>query len=175
MEELYAHLLQRCFPYKNKMEIYTHVLNLLRWVLWSTRPLRVAELDAALSIYQHEGSFKGESLGRGIGTNRLRFQITNLCYPIISIQQDDTVAIVHLTFKYFIQHWKGSGSDIQPLLSQLSETAASVNMAQACLAYLNEPQFLQYQDLLKDITDSATFDARYGLFGLCLTGLDIAL
>jgi len=170
VEKLYAHLLQRCFPDIENLEIYTPVLNILRWVLWSTRLLRVDELEAALHCYHHEGSSTAQSSTRDNATDRLRFQITNLCYPLISIQQDDTVTIVHLTFKYFVQHWDGSKSPIHHLLSQLSETESSHMMAQACLQYLNSPRFQKYQNLLEDIADSAKFDRQHCFFDYAALG-----
>lgn len=165
MTELYEHLLERCFPNDKGIELHAHALAILQWVLWSTRPLRIEELYLALNVSQATLTSKDGFCNEDIRIERLRFQIGTVCYPLLSIQQDSTVIIVHATFKDFIQQRTGSGSILaKSVISRLGEAGSSFKMAQTCLKYLNEPQFRHYQNVLEDVANSRKFDARYRFF-----------
>jgi hypothetical protein len=103
IDNLYVHLFQRCFPDKEEPEMYTWTLNILRWALWSTRPLTVMELEVAMQSDQLEPIESHLNSIEDLGMLRLRKHITTFCSPLISIQQDDTVIVVHLSFKHFVQ------------------------------------------------------------------------
>jgi ankyrin repeat protein/tetratricopeptide (TPR) repeat protein len=167
---LYAHLFQRCFADQQETGMYTKTLNILRWVLWSTRPLTVMELDVALHPNKLEDFSTDHNSSEGLRTERLRVHIYTFCCPLISIQQDDTVTAVHLTFRYFVQQWKRLDSPIHQLVYQLSETQSSLVMAASCLQYLNNPQFQQFQILFDDIADSLALSEQYCFFDYAVFG-----
>ena len=103
------------------------LLVLLRWIFHATRPLTIAELGDALTV---EDENLGESslpmaAQSGISSDILHVMI-KLCYPILLLQ-NDTVSLLHTTFKDLIQENKFSGaSEIIGYTDEEDNAAAAI-------------------------------------------------
>lgn len=109
VELMYKHMLARLeesLSRNNDQKGLDMVVGILRWTIWAVRSLMLKELCIALSMRTHTRTlhipddFK-MNLNRSIA--KVRRQITTVCYPLLRIQQDDTVAITHSVFKDYVR------------------------------------------------------------------------
>ena len=167
-ENLILHLLEQCFLGDGDGEKHAYALCIFQWVLWSRRPLHIHELALALAVAAsgEEASENGYGPMAETQIQMLRHQIGTLCYPLITVQQDGSVAVVHSAFKEVISHrpMKELPPSIELVISKLEEPVASLQMAKTCLRYLNGRQFHQFAHVVADMPNAKIFDARYPFF-----------
>jgi len=158
------------------------VTSILCWTIWAVRSLRIEELCIALEI---ETQVRGLNTSNRVHANldgavaRVKRQINRLCYPLLRIQQDDTVAVARSTFKDFITGLDQSSQSLGPILSRLRSTEAARTIAQCCLSYLLREPFENYNSILNDDFSGEKFDSEhkfyaYAAFNLKTHGVQAA-
>ncbi|KAL8721859.1 MAG: hypothetical protein Q9225_001536 [Loekoesia sp. 1 TL-2023] len=167
IEDMYKHLIRRIednLAQKNDHGGLQVVKNILSWTLWAARSLKVGELCVALLFGEQAKSSSAQAdvhtYLKGAMT-RLRHQINQLCYPLLRIQQDDTVAIAHSTFKDCMANLDSNAPDAGLLLPGLSSAAASRMISQCCLSYLTQRKFEDYSSVIKDDFNAKDFDVEH--------------
>ena len=191
VQVMYKHILGRLeetLVRNNDQDGLRLVTSILCWTTWAVRSLKIEELCIVLEV---------ETRAQGLSTTdhfyanldeavaRVKRQIKTICYPLLRIQQDDTVAITHSTFKDFISGLDQNSQSLGPMLSKLRSTEAACTMTQCCLLYLLRKPFEDCNKILNDDFDEERFDSEhkfyaYAAFNLkthgaqAAPGLDVA-
>lgn len=121
-------------------------INILRWILFASRPLSVRELAEALALPAHEilADFAMDRIPQHLDQDFVDHQILRLCGSLIEVRRHSsrpwkvTRATVHLSHfsvkEYLINEMdKSSASELRLILNPLQ---GHEELARACLQYL---------------------------------------
>jgi ankyrin repeat protein len=113
---------------KIKSEDHKNAANMLQWVTWAIRPLTLEELAVAIAI--RPGKTSMSAMEDEMETN-LRRVLTLFFGPMLKIESDDTVHLVHQSAKDFL-----IDGNFLPAF-RLSPMESNMNLALSCLTYLS--------------------------------------
>lgn len=121
---------------------YTRTLNMLRWTVFSFRPLTVAEITEALMVHPESSGISQEEWPDEVNEEYIQEEIKGLCGSLVNIQASpkedpslSTVHLAHASVKEFLITMLDS--TLQDHHSELAET---------CLRYMNFSQVWQHDE-----------------------------
>jgi hypothetical protein len=109
-------------------EDHKNAANMLQWVTWAIRPLTLEELAVAIAI--RPGKTSMSAIEDEMETN-LRRVLTLFFGPMLKIEPDDTVHLVHQSAKDFLIE-----GNFLPAF-HLSPMECNIKLALSCLTYLS--------------------------------------
>jgi hypothetical protein len=149
-------------------EFLEDAIEILRWVVWASRPLNLQELAIAIAIRPEHTSMS--TLWSGMETD-LRRVLLSTFGPLLRVQEDGTVHLVHQSAKDFLSNPKPTGEGFEyntELHPPYQET--NLHIAIHCLIYLSFEEFeirppirtWYYRDVLKGFLHDNPFLAYSG-------------
>ena len=177
VEIMYKHMLARLeesLLRNNDQKVLEMVVGILRWTIWAVRSLTLEELCIALSMETHTRTLRTPDdvkMNLNGSIAKVRRQITTVCYPLLRIQQDDTVAITHSTFKDYVCGLEQISPNLGLISSRLRLTEAACTLTRSCLSYLL--LFDDYKLIIRDDFDVEKFDSEHKFYAYAAFNLKI--
>ena len=123
---------------KIRKEDETAAQLILRWVVWALRPLRLQELTIAIAILPRHTSMSSMEDDMHLDMRRV---LRIVFGPMLRIEDDDTVHLVHQSAKDFLvsMNTPNQGGVYSDLLHTfaLSSAKSNLQLVTSCLAYLS--------------------------------------
>jgi len=119
---------------KIRMEDRQLAQTILRWLVWAVRPLTLQELRIAIAILPEHTSM----LSMEDDMHRDLRKVLRLVFgPLVRIDDNDTVHLVHQSAKDFLSNMNTQkGGDLSDQYFCLSSTESNHQLATSCLTYL---------------------------------------
>jgi Ankyrin repeats (3 copies)/NACHT domain len=145
MEELYRNILSRL---DTKRTEFRRIM--LQWVLFAERPLTMEEFRIVITMNHQPGEYDSEAaVVKAVDLNRLKLQIESHCGGLVEFNSSDVsdkhtvIQLIHQSAKDFLL--KNSSDWFSPIGvgSHDWESAAHLQLAETCLAYLSFDAFLE--------------------------------